>query len=143
MFLVIYESVYVCVFVYICVLLYYFILYIRYFHVILSSIFVFIQVILFDLQFRVGTLTSIFHMALFKYDRKGTDKGLFMDQSYHLRDRIVCVKCQYGSYFFISTMFLLWRKFGLLQNRLTSLMIFELSISPTKLHPKKFPIPIL
>lgn len=59
------------------------------------GLYVFIQVVPGDHGFGIGILTSIFHMASFKYDGKLTrDAGVFTDKSSIYL--ITCVKCMSG-----------------------------------------------
>lgn len=60
---------------------------------------VFIQVVLHDHQFGADALTSIFHIASFRFDGElERDVSLLIDQSEHLPDRITCVKSKSENY---------------------------------------------
>ena len=51
------------------------------------------------------SITSCHHLSMTISLTVGKDVSLLMDQSEHMCDRIICVKCESKNYFFISQIF--------------------------------------
>ena len=78
---------------------------------------------------------SIWHHLSMIVSWQGIKAFLWISHSICLIELHV-LNAKQGTNFSFLQFLLLWSRLGLLQNRLISLIIFKISISPTKLHPK-------